>query len=151
MLKTGDRLPDLSLTGHDGKTYRFEDFKGQPLVVFFYPKNETPGCVAEACSFRDQHEEFVALGAKVVGISGDGIDSHKAFIEKRKLPYLLLSDKGRKAEKAFGVPRNLFGLLPGRVTFVADASGKIVSSHNSSTQPTSHVSAALKALESLKK
>ncbi len=121
-------------------------FKGTPLVIYFYPKNNTPGCTAEACSFRDSYEDFTTLGAMVIGISGDSVDSHKRVTKKRRLPFTLLSDSKREAEKAFGVKRNLFGLLPGRVTFIADQDGRIVDVFSSAIRPRAHITTALKSL-----
>ncbi len=149
MLKQGEQIPSIALPGSDGKMHDLAGFKGTPLVIYFYPKNETAGCVAEACAFRDQFEDFVGIGAQVIGISGDSTDSHRRFIEKRKLPFLLLSDQSRKAEKAFGVPRGLFGLLPGRVTFVVNGEGMVIYSFNSSTQATLHVKKSLEALKAV--
>ena len=126
MLKIGENLPDIQLPNQDGEMISLHSFKGKnPLVIYFYPKNNTPGCTIEACSFRDSYEDFLSLGAVVIGISGDTVASHKSVAEKRKLPFILLSDSNREAERAFGVERNLFGLLPGRVTFIADQHGRI--------------------------
>ena len=122
------------------------EFRGSPLVVYFYPKNETRGCVAEACSFRDHYEEFKDLGAEVVGISGDSKESHQKFASKRRLPFVLLSDRKREAEKAFGVKRNFLGLIPGRVTYIFDAEGKLIHTFESATNPTKHIKEALAAL-----
>lgn len=149
MLSKGDYLPDISLKDKDGNQRSLSEFKGNPLVVYFYPKNETPGCVAEACSFRDQYTDFKDVGAEIVGISGDSVNSHQKFAQKRKLDFVLLSDSKRLAEKAFGVPRNLFGLLPGRVTFIADADGKIIHTFSSAANATKHVAESLKAIKSL--
>ena len=118
MLIKGDALPEISLPDQDGKEVFLSSFKGTPLVIYFYPKNNTSGCTAEACSFRDHYEKFKELGAEVIGISGDSVSSHYKVREKKKLLFILLSDKNRYAEKVFGVPRNLFGTLPGRVTFI---------------------------------
>jgi thioredoxin-dependent peroxiredoxin len=102
------------------------DFIGKKsLVLFFYPKDDTPGCTREACSFRDHYEAFLDAGAEVIGISGQSVESHKNFAQKHNLKYHLLSDEGNKVRKLFGVPTNLFGLLPGRVTYVADKTGKV--------------------------
>lgn len=148
MLRIGDLVPKISLQNQDNERVSLSSFCGEkPLVIFFYPKNNTPGCTAEMCSFRDHYEAFRDVGAEVIGISGDTSASHKKVQAKRKLPFLLLSDSDRSAEKAFGVPRNLFGMLPGRVTFVTDLEGKIIHVFNSSSNPTKHISESIKALQ----
>ncbi len=146
MLKPGDNLPEIQLPNQDGEIVSLHSLKGSPLVIYFYPKNNTPGCTAEACSFRDSYYDFTELGAKVIGISGDSVSSHKSVIVKRKLPFILLSDSDRKAEKAFGVKRNLFGMLPGRVTFIVDKTGHIVEVFSSASRPKAHITASLKSL-----
>jgi len=147
MLKKGDFLPEVELKDQKGNKRSFKEFEGRPLVVYFYPKNNTPGCTAEACSFRDRYEEFKDKGAEVIGISGDSVASHQSTVEKRKLPFILLSDQNRKAEKAFGVPRNLFGLIPGRVTLMADGSGRIIHTFHSQTNVQQHINQALENIE----
>jgi len=150
MLKKGDPLPKISLKNQDGLTINLKDFVGQnPVVVYFYPKDNTPGCTKEACEFRDNYEEFDRIGAKVFGISGDSVASHEKFAARLHLNFDLLSDPKREAEKAFGVPRNLFGLLPGRVTFVFDRNGTTIKTINSATNPKLHQTEALKVLASL--
>ncbi|MEM6830100.1 MAG: peroxiredoxin [Bacteroidota bacterium] len=147
MLKIGDPLPYITLPNEKGENISLSSFKGkQPIVVYFYPKNNTPGCTAEACSFRDNYESFKDFGAEIIGISGDSVSSHQKVKNRRKLPFILLSDSQRKAERLFGVPRSVLGLLPGRVTFIADKSGKIVHTFNSTSNATRHISEALKAL-----
>lgn len=148
MLKVGDPIPEICLPDQNGDLICLGDFKGkQALVVFFYPKDNTPGCTTEVCEFRDQYTEFMDLGASVFGISSDSIQSHKNVIEKRRLPYSLLSDIDHAAEKAFKVKRNLLGLLPGRVTFVVDVDGKIINIFSSATNPKKHISIALESLK----
>ena len=150
MLKKNDLVPDLDLEDHTGQLVSLRSYIGEkPLVVYFYPKNNTPGCTAEACAFRDNYQDFTDLGAEVIGISGDSISSHENVRKKRKLPFILLSDRKRKAEKAFGVPRNLFGMLPGRVTFVIDKEGSIVHTFTSASNPTKHVDEALRHIKKL--
>lgn len=116
------------------------------MVVYFYPKDETPGCTREACEFRDDYGEFEALGAKVFGISSDSVQSHQKFATRHRLNFQLLSDPKRVAEKAFEVPRSLFGLLPGRVTFVFDAEGQLIYKFDSALRVDRHAKEALKAL-----
>ena len=149
MLKKGDLLPKVSLEDHNGKNFKLDLLKGQPAVVFFYPKDETPGCVAEVCAFRDNYQDFMDLGAKVIGISGDSVKSHAKFVQKRNLPYPLLSDTKRIAERAFGVKRNFLGLIPGRVSFVFDSEGKLIHSFSSQGNPTGHMHQALRKIKNL--
>lgn len=148
MLRKGDSLPQLELNNQAGELVPLANFIGkQPVVIYFYPKNNTPGCTAEACSFRDSYEAFQELGAEVIGISGDSVSSHQKVAEKRSIPFVLLSDSRRKAEKAFGVPRNLFGVLPGRVTFIFNKEGKVIHTFNSASNPTKHIKESLDALK----
>ena len=147
MLKIGDTLPNITLQGSDDQSHQLTDYIGNPLVIYFYPKNETRGCTAEACAFRDQFEDFTSIGAKVIGISRDSVNSHKRFIKNRRLPFLLLSDSKKVAETKFGVPSALFGLIPGRVTFVFDSKGKVIHTFNSATNPVKHIRMALDSLK----
>ncbi|MFT6865586.1 MAG: peroxiredoxin Q/BCP [Cyclobacteriaceae bacterium] len=149
-LTIGSVLPDITLRDQNDQVVRLHDFIDRtPLVIYFYPKDETPGCIAEACSFRDQFEDFESAGAKVFGISGDSVKSHFNFAKRLRLKFLLLSDVGRKAEKVFGVERNMFGLIPGRVTFVFDKKGKLQYEFSSAVQVTKHITEALTALKKL--
>ena len=118
------------------------------MVLYFYPKDETPGCTAEACAFRDNYEDFVDAGAVVIGVSQDSEKSHKAFAEHHRLPFLLISDSDKALRKAYGVPNNL-GFIPGRVTFVIDREGKIQHVFNSQINATKHVTEALEVLKRL--
>jgi len=123
-LKIGDKLPSFTLKDQHGEPFLIEELIGKKaMVIFFYPKDFTPGCIREVCSFRDQYEDFTDLGAAVIGISGDSTNSHNKFIEKYKLPFTLLSDASKEVRRLFGVKASLFGLLPGRVTFVIDKTG----------------------------
>ena len=146
----GDTLPDIALETIDGSEVKPSDFKGRKLVLFFYPKDNTPGCTAQACGFRDQHEDFLDAGARVVGVSGDSVESHAAFVQERRLPYTLLADEGNHLRKSFGVPRGLLGLAPGRVTFVFDDAGVVRAVTNSSLNPLKHVHEALNVVRQLK-
>lgn len=146
-IQEGDTIPAFSLPDQDGKLTHIEDFIGKRnLVLFFYPKDDTPGCAKEACTFRDQFESFSGLDAEVIGISGQSVESHKRFAQKYGLLYPLLSDEGNKIRRLFGVETDFFGLLPGRVTYVADKSGKIIKIFNSQFQVTRHVEKSLQAL-----
>lgn len=147
-IQTGDAIPVFKLKNQHGEWVNISDYIGKKnLVLFFYPKDDTPGCTREACSFRDQYEDFKDAGAEVFGISGQSVESHKNFAKKYNLDYNLLSDEGNKIRKLFGVPTNMFGLLPGRVTYVADKTGKVIYIFNSQTQVEKHVDEALKVLE----
>jgi thioredoxin-dependent peroxiredoxin len=148
-LKVGDKLPKFSAKDNQGNDFESQNYIGQkPLVIYFYPKDNTPGCTAQACSFRDQYQDFTDLGAEVIGISSDSEKSHQSFSNRLKLPFILLSDANSKIRKAFGVPTALFGLLPGRVTYVADKTGKIVMIFDS-MMATKHIPKALAAIKKL--
>lgn len=125
-LKIGDQLPNFLSVDENGKSFDSSLIFGhQPVVIYFYPKDDTPGCTTQACTFRDQYQDFKDLGAEVIGISGDSSASHQKFSKRFKLPFILLSDADKKIRKLFDVPTNLFGLIPGRVTYVADKNGII--------------------------
>lgn len=146
----GSKLPGFSLPDQDGKIINIHNFIGKKnLVIYFYPKDDTPGCTAEACSFRDEFEDFKTLDAEVIGISADSPASHKNFAEKYKLSFRLLSDEGNEVRKLFGVPANFLGLLPGRVTYIIDKTGIVQHVFNSQFNARKHVSEAKKILESL--
>ncbi|CAE7844874.1 unnamed protein product [Symbiodinium microadriaticum] len=148
MLGKGDTIPNLKLKNHSRNEIHLHDYLGKgPIVLFFYPKNETPGCLAEACEFRDHFDDFLELGAQVVGISADTADSHERYRKKYGFLFQLLSDSEKKAEKAFRLKRNLFGLLPGRVTFVCDKNGVILDSFESATQVKKHARNALQIIK----
>ena len=148
-MKNGDPAPAVTLTKADGSAIELQQLLGQGTVVlYFYPKDETPGCTAEACSFRDQYEDFKAAGAEVIGVSSDDGASHEAFKQKHRLPFTLLSDRGGAAAKAFGVKKT-FGLIAGRVTFVIDREGKIRHRFDSQVRVQKHVEDALEIVRSL--
>jgi peroxiredoxin Q/BCP len=147
-VKVGDRAPDFSLPDASGRAVGLADFRGtKPVVLYFYPKDDTPGCTKEACSFRDQYEDFTAVGAEVIGVSSDSSESHQKFAAKYRLPFTLLSDRDGQVRKRYGVPATL-GLLPGRVTFVIDAGGVVRHVFNSQMQAVRHVDEALATLRS---
>ena len=150
-IKIGDTIPAIVLKDQNGEIFDLQaKTKGKNVVLFFYPKDDSPGCTAQACSFRDQYDVFTEAGAVIIGISGQSVESHKEFAQKYRLGFTLLSDEGNKVRKLFGVPANLFGLLPGRVTYVTDKSGKVVYIFNSQMQAAKHVDEALKILKGLK-
>jgi len=148
-LKIGDQLPDIKLSNQGNEVVSLTDMIGKNLVVYFYPKDFTPGCTKEACSFRDNYNLIKDYDAEVIGISGDSPEKHQKFASSYRLDYVLLSDRDKKAEKAFEVKRNLFGLLPGRETFVFNQKGTLVGKFNSATDATRHVDEAIKILSSL--
>jgi thioredoxin-dependent peroxiredoxin len=147
-LRVGERAPDFALPDRNGRTVRLADLHGRKVVLYFYPKDDTPGCTKEACSFRDQYEAFQEAGAEVIGVSSDPPDRHEKFADKYRLPFTLLTDRGGTVRKAYGVPATL-GLLPGRTTFVIDGEGVVRHVFNSQFQATQHVAEALAALRRL--
>ncbi|KAH6779180.1 Thioredoxin superfamily protein [Perilla frutescens var. hirtella] len=144
----GTQAPPFTLKDQNGKPVSLSKFKGKPVIVYFYPADETPGCTKQACAFRDSYEKFKKAGAEVIGISGDDAASHKAFAEKYKLPFTLLSDEGNKIRKEWGVPSDLFGALPGRQTYVLDKNGVCRLIYNNQFQPEKHIDETLKFLKS---
>lgn len=150
MIEAGTAAPDFELPDQNGKRIRLSGFRGKsPVVVYFYPKDDTSGCTVEACKFRDDFEQFQAVGAEVIGISDDSEHSHGAFVSKYKLPFTLLSDKGGSVRKLYGVKKT-FGVIPGRVTFVIDRAGVVRHSFSSQSKPAQHVEEALRALALLR-
>ncbi len=150
-IKIGSTIPAFTLPDQNGKLFDINSVLGKKnLVIYFYPKDDSPGCTAQACAFRDQFEVFTEADAVIIGISSQSVKSHKAFAEKHRLSFTLLSDEGNKIRKQFGVPTNLLGLLPGRVTYVADKSGKVIYTFNSQLQTEKHVDEALRILKELK-
>ncbi len=146
----GSKAPDFTLPSQSGEMVSLSDFLGRkPVVLFFYPKDDTPGCTKEACAFRDDHEQFGKLDAEVFGVSSDSVDSHKRFAGKHSLPFLLLSDEGGAVRKLYGVP-NTFGLFPGRVTYVIDAEATVRHVFASQLDVEKHVEEARKALGSVR-
>jgi peroxiredoxin Q/BCP len=147
-LKVGDKIPNFKTYDTNGDEFNSSSIIGRkPIVIYFYPKDNTPGCTAQVCSFRDQYEDFKDLGAEVIGVSSDSTASHQKFTKQYQLPFILLSDQDKNIRKLFGVPSGFWGLLPGRVTYVINKDGVLVSIFNSSMMPKKHI---LKALEVLK-
>ncbi|MBK7172295.1 MAG: peroxiredoxin [Bacteroidales bacterium] len=150
-LKIGSTIPSFTLPDQNGSLFDINSVIGKKnVVIYFYPKDDSPGCTAQACSFRDQFEVFKEADAVIIGISGQSVESHKEFAIKHRLTFTLLSDKGNKIRKQFGVPTNLLGLLPGRVTYVADKTGKVIYIFNSQMQASRHVDEALRILKQTK-
>lgn len=145
-LKIGDKLPSFAAKDTNGNIFNSQDYVGkQPLVIYFYPKDDTPGCAAQACSFRDNYQEFKDFGAEVIGISSDTVTSHLKFKSKFNLPFILLSDHDKKLRKLFGVQNSLF-IIPGRETFVVDQEGFVTMVFNSMSSEI-HITKALKVLK----
>src|SRR6266496_6416285 len=139
-VQAGDKAPDFTLPSQSGEPVRLQDRLGERVVVlYFYPKDNTPGCTAEACAFRDGYEAFTEAGAEVIGVSSDSSGRHAGFASKHGLPFTLLADQGGRVRKAYGVPA-LFGVLPGRVTYVIDRAGTVRHVFNSMTNIDGHVS-----------
>ncbi|MFM7470685.1 MAG: peroxiredoxin [Nodosilinea sp. LVE1205-7] len=148
-VQVGQVAPDFSLTNQAGETVALSSFRGQKAVVlYFYPKDDTPGCTVESCSFRDSYEDFQRIGAEVIGISSDSPGSHQQFASKYRLPFTLVSDVDGSVRRAYGVPSTL-GLLPGRVTYVIDQEGIVRHVFNSQFNPKAHVAEAKKVAQSL--
>lgn len=146
-LRVGDFIPHFTAKSASGSDFDSANVIGRkPVVIYFYPKDNTRVCTMQACSFRDQYEDFKTLGAEVIGISGDSIQSHQKFSTQYQLPFILLSDSNTKIRNLFGVPRDLLGLIPGRVTFVANQQGKITMIFNSMLGEI-HIKKALEALK----
>jgi peroxiredoxin Q/BCP len=150
-INVGEYAPDFTLPNQAGESITLSSFRGRTAVVlYFYPKDDTPGCTVESCSFRDSYEAFKAIGAEVIGISSDSPESHQKFAQKHNLPFTLLSDSDSAVRKVYGVPATL-GLLPGRVTFVIDQAGLIRHMFNSQFNPKAHVEEAMKVLNTLQR
>ena len=146
-VKIGDMAPDFELKDANGELVKLSNFRGEKnVVVYFYPKDETPGCTAQACSFRDSYDDFKDAGAEVIGISNDGANSHEGFATHHKLQFILLSDLTNKVRKSYGA-YDLFGMIPGRVTFVIDKEGKVIHKFDSQLSPTKHIQEALNILQ----
>ena len=148
-VQVGDKAPDFTLPSQSGEPVRLGDRIGERVVVlYFYPKDNTSGCTAEACTFRDSHEDFAEAGAEVIGVSSDSAGRHAGFATKHRLPFTLLADQGNRVRKAYGVPAVL-GLIPGRVTYVIDRTGTVRHIFNSMTNIDQHVAGALEVVRKL--
>jgi len=147
-IKVGDPAPDFTLTSQNNSSVSLKDFRGKAVVLYFYPKDDTPGCTAQSCAFRDQYEVFKTTSAEVIGVSGDSPESHQKFAAKYQLPFTLLSDKGDQVRKLYGATA-AFGLFPGRVTYVIDQQGVVRYIFNSMFNFNGHVEEALKTLQQL--
>ena len=148
-IAVGDKAPNFTLPSQSGTNITLSQFLGKsPVVVYFYPKDDTPGCTMEACQFRDEYQAFQDAGAAVIGISSDSVSSHQQFADKHNLPFVLLSDVKNEARNAFGVPNTLW-VMPGRVTYVIDQEGVVQTIFNNMLDAKAHVAEALKTVENL--
>jgi len=148
-MKVGQIAPDFTLPDQNRDRFNLGQHLGKgPIVVFFYPKDGTAVCTAEACAFRDKYQVFQTMGALVVGISIDSEQSHQEFAAKNRLPFILLSDEKGEVRTAFGVPKK-FGLIPGRVTYILDKQGIVRGISDSITNANSHVEDALAIIRTL--
>ncbi|KYF86510.1 peroxiredoxin [Sorangium sp. So ce296] len=142
-LSVGAIAPDFTLQSQKREAVKLSDFRGKKAVVlFFYPKDDTPICTAESCAFRDRYDAFAEAGAEVIGVSADSEGSHEQFAQKHRLPMTLLSDPGGQIAARYGV-KPLLGLLPGRVTFVIDREGVVRHVFSSQLRAARHVEEAL--------
>ena len=150
-VKVGDKAPDFTLPSQLGDNVTLSEFFGKKnIVLYFYPKDESPGCTREACSFRDSYDVFTSLGAEVLGVSSQSVESHKSFATHHGLPFLLLSDADGKVRQLYCVPATM-GIIPGRVTFIIDKKGVVRHVFSSQFQPEKHIEEALKILKELEK
>lgn len=140
------KFPEFNLYDEKRKFITEEDINGKWSVIFFYPKDESPGCTLQSCSFRDKYEEFNNLGVQIFGVSSDSVSSHKKFKEKHNLQYSLLSDKGGILAEHLKLKKNL-GFLPARVTLIVNPEGIIIYAHTSQLGVTGHVRKALKEIK----
>lgn len=145
----GNPAPDFTLPDHQGNDVTLSGFIGESnVVLYFYPKDFSPGCTAQACHFRDSYEDFTDLGAVVIGVSGDSPESHKRFVEEHLLPFILLSDGDNAVRKLYGATKGL-GLLPGRVTYIIDKKGVVRHVFTSEINMRKHIDEALSILRKL--
>lgn len=150
-VKVGDRAPDFTLPSQIGDNVTLSEFLGKKnVVLYFYPKDESPGCTKEACTFRDNYEQLTSLGAEVLGVSGQSVESHKSFASHYGLPFILLADVDNKVRELYGVPSTM-GIIPGRVTYIIDKKGVVRHIFNSQTQAQRHVEEAKKTLMEIEK
>jgi peroxiredoxin Q/BCP len=148
-IKVGDIVNHFTAVTAEGSSFDSMDYIGKkPLVIYFYPKDNTLVCTAQACSFRDQYEDFKSFGAEVIGVSSDSIRSHQEFAKQYRLPFILLSDSKKQLRQLFGVPNDLLGLIPGRVTYVLDGQGKVQLIFNSMSGPI-HIQKALACIKKM--
>ena len=150
-VEVGDTAPDFTLPNQSGEMVSLRDFVGKKTVVlYFYPRDFSLGCTAEACAFRDSYEVFKEAGAEVIGVSSQSVDSHKRFAATNMLTFILLSDQDGKVRKLYGAS-SAFGLMPGRVTYVIDKKGIIRHVFSSQLNPKKHIEEALRIINEISK
>ncbi len=150
-VKVGDKAPDFTLPSQMGDNVTLSEYFGKKnIILYFYPKDESPGCTREACTFRDSYDVFTSLGAEVLGVSSQSVESHKSFATHHGLPFILLSDAKNEIRKLYGVPATM-GIIPGRVTFIIDKKGVVRHVFSSQYQPGKHIEEALKILKEIEK
>jgi peroxiredoxin Q/BCP len=150
-VKVGDMAPDFTLPSQLGDNVTLSEYFGKKnIVLYFYPKDESPGCTREACTFRDSYEELTSLGAEVIGVSSQSVESHKSFATHYGLPFILLSDAENKVRQLYGVPSTM-GIVPGRITYIIDKKGVVRHIFSSQSQAEKHVEEAVKTLKELEK
>ncbi len=146
-LKIGDNLPEFSLYNQSNELILSTSFKNKFLIIFFYPKDDSPGCTKEVCSFRDSYSELKNINTEIIGISSDSITNHQKFAKNFYLNYNLLSDYKKKVRNLFGVPKSFFGLLPGRVTYIFNPNRKLLKIINSQFDINSHITISKKIIK----
>jgi len=150
MIEEGQPAPPFTLKDAAGTPWSLDTLRaGGPVVVFFYPRDESPICTREVCAFRDAHEDFAEAGAAVVGISSDDGAAHEAFARKQRLNYVLLSDPRGEVRKAYGIPKTL-GVLDGRATFVIDRAGKVRLAYAAQLVAEGHTRRALETVRAIR-
>lgn len=150
-MKLGDKIPSFTLKNQDGEEVHIKNHIGKhPVILFFYPKNFTRGCTREACAFRDHYDIIKERGAVIFGISSDSVDSHANFKKQYNLPFDLLSDKSGVVRKLFNVPNEIFGIVPGRATYLFDKNGILIMQYNALFGAVDHVKQTLQKLDSIK-
>jgi peroxiredoxin Q/BCP len=149
-IAVGDKCPEFTLKDQNNSDFDIKSVLGKKIIVlYFYPKDGTPGCTAEACSFRDSYEDFKDLGCEVIGISSDTAKRHAEFAEKNRLSFTLLADTKKAVRKLFDVPTNLFGLIPGRVTYIIDKKGIVRHIYNSLTNAAGHIEESINTVKTI--
>jgi peroxiredoxin Q/BCP len=148
-IKVGDPAPDFTLPNQSGEMVRLRDIIGKKIIVlYFYPRDFSTGCTAEACAFRDNYAVFKDAGAEVIGVSSQSVDSHKKFVSANTLPFILLSDEDGKARKLYGAS-SAFGLIAGRITYIIDREGIVRHVFSSQLNPTKHIEEALRIVKEI--
>ncbi len=146
-MKIGAQIPEFPLKDRNGTSISSHSFIGKKkVVVYFYPKDETKVCTAQACAFRDSFQDFLDLGCEVIGISSDSDERHQQFMSRHKLPFILVSDPQKEIRKLFGVPKDVFGLLPGRYTYIFNRDGILIKIFHAAFNANAHITTALDVL-----